>query len=108
MLVVTPEGGMLYGAGDRKNPRRVLVRARDRRALEEMVRFDADRHHAILHTPEADFPYRATVPRALWARYCAYLAHRTTYPSFKGACLTQDPTLYRFVVRCWEASFGLQ
>lgn len=110
MFLITPEGA-LYAAEDRNDPRRVLVRARDKKSLSGLAEWVCARFRApvgIVTTRQFDFPYRASIERPHWAAYVAEQAHRVNYPSFKARCLKERPEVYDFVVRCWAASFELE
>lgn len=79
MIVIWP-GGFLYAAEDRSDHRRVCVRARDEASIREIAGWA--KGIEVHRTPEADFPYRASVPAAVWASFCRTLAASIDYPSF--------------------------
>lgn len=74
------------GHGQPVDPGRIMVRARDRRHLEELKsRFPAQLGSCeIVATPEADYACRLFVGKPAWAQVLAALAEETDYDNFKS------------------------
>ena len=58
----------------------VHVRARDRRSLAPLEGLVVDE---VVHTPDADYPYRLDVPDAKIAAWLAEMVNDLDYPNFK-------------------------
>ena len=76
------------------DPTVVLVRARDKDSITELINAidagDGMAHYpdeSILTTPYRDYPYRIVLLRDDWVHYLEMYAYRElTYPNFKEAC----------------------
>jgi hypothetical protein len=73
----------------------LLVRARRRGDLEKVFR-----GVAVVHTPKADYPYRATVKRKAVNSALALELSRVTYENFKDS--VQDNRLHNAYLRVWS------
>ena len=92
------ETGFVSAVADSKNPGQLVVRARDRAALEPlqvaifaMQEIEVD----ILNTPNADYPYRLHTDQSVFARWVAHAARDITYKNFKGRCVSTLPEEYQ-------------
>lgn len=127
MWIFTPIG--FYSVVEhREDPGSVLVRARVREDLErlqEAIRALAEGRLAegrlaagrlggppcpeLLETPEADYRYRITIPRPLWAELAHALAGAIDYPNFKDeVARRQGPRRAEHYGRVWEIMYDLQ
>lgn len=73
------------------DPDTLLVRARRHEDLSRFLSSDPDANCVeIQHTPEADYPFRALVPRLLVGEMMADQVMRIDYPNFKGSIEPAD------------------
>lgn len=91
---------------------RVVVRSRRRKHLERLCTFmglDAD--HVILETPDADYRWRMTAPRHVWAWYLQdYAGRQLKYTNFKDAAgkIKADGRYSSVLHDVWATMRGLQ
>lgn len=80
--------GFVSIVAHRDKPRHYLIRARVRDDLSSILSL-IDGHavmpRIIIHTPDADYPYRATIGHAGLALLMGLLAGTIDYPNFKAA-----------------------
>ncbi len=91
------ETGFVSAVQDWETPTQLVVRARDRAALEPLqvaIFAMQEREVAILNTPEADYPYRLYVDQLTFARWVAHAARDISYSNFKGRCASTLPVEY--------------
>jgi hypothetical protein len=91
------ETGFVSAVSDREIPGQLVVRARDRAALEPLqvaIFAMQEQEVAILNTPEADYPYRLYVDQNIFARWAAHSVRDITYSNFKGRCASTLPVEY--------------
>jgi hypothetical protein len=72
----------------------LLVRARVRADLVDLINFIIDRNHTapfIACTPEADYQFRTVVSRRELSAYLAQLVKEIDYPNFKNEVAKSDP-----------------
>lgn len=101
------ETGFVSAVADSENPDQLVVRARDRAALEPlqvaifaMQEIEVD----ILNTPNADYPYRLYTDQSVFARWVAHAARDITYTNFKGRCVSTLPVEYQNALHdVWSA-----
>jgi hypothetical protein len=82
----------------------ILVRGRVRADLEQFADFAA-RHGdrpAVASTPDADYAYRLTASRGIFAAYLAEPVDALNYPNFKDEVAKADPRRARIYARVWE------
>jgi aminopeptidase C len=72
----------------------VLVRARYRNDLEQLLKRLRYPVSGIKNTPQADYPYRTLVTKKAWAEYVKNTAEHINYPNFKDEVL-KDATYDR-------------
>lgn len=82
----------------RELPSELLVRARIRADLKRFLPPELER--CIVHTPKADYAYRAVVPRDVVARRMADAVRRMPYPNVKAAVTQNDR--HRLYARIWR------
>lgn len=80
-----------------------IVRARDRGSLSFFEGFDSI--FEVVHTPEADYPFRVFVDDAALNLFFSYLQEDLNYTNFKLAC---SDRMYPVVLRTYEAATHLQ
>jgi hypothetical protein len=98
MWVVTEKGRFYAAVQDWDHPDLIRVRTRTRGDM--MVtgfRFTC--------TPENDYSFLATVPRADWTAFLADAANHIDYPSLKGT--VRDHKRHGILVECWAALMAL-
>jgi hypothetical protein len=78
----------------RKDPEALLVRARKKGDIQRVFLEAAEQH-----TPRADYPYRASVPRARVAEVLAEQARAITYDNFKKQ--VGEPDRQDAYINCW-------
>lgn len=100
MWIFTPSAFVSIVA-HREQRDKLLVRARVELDIERV--FAGYGHPiAVAHTPAADYPYRAVLPRALVATAIAdRLSHHVVYDNFKEACQEEDR--HDAYLRVWTA-----
>lgn len=87
----------------RDDPEWLLVRAR--------VAGDIERTFPsaqVLETPEADYRYRASLPRSEVGRVLAERAAAIDYPNFKSSVAPSDPARKEAYMKVWAVMYGLQ
>lgn len=91
------ETGFISAVADREVPGQLVVRARDRAALEPLqvaIFAMQEEETAILNTPDADYPYRLYADQNVVARWAAHAVRDITYANFKGQCANTLPVEY--------------
>lgn len=83
------------------DPAQLLVRARIAGDIERVFP-DA----VVTHTPQADYAYRATLPRTAIAAALADTIDRLDYANFKNS--VADPQRHDAYLDCWGAMHELQ
>ncbi len=59
----------------------LVVRARDAESLEPIAK---SINSEIIHTPEADYPYRVITDSETFAKWAQHMAKNIDYPNFKS------------------------
>jgi hypothetical protein len=88
---------------NRDDPESLLVRAR--------VAGDIERTFPsaeVLETPEADYRYRATLPRSEVARVLAERVAAIDYRNFKKSVAPHDQARHDAYMKVWGVMYGLQ
>ncbi|MDD4931635.1 MAG: hypothetical protein PHG66_05850 [Candidatus Colwellbacteria bacterium] len=85
MWVFTKEG-FFSAVQHRNDPTKVVVRTR---FADDLYKVFPGLSNQIKYTPEADYPYRITLPKSTWALYLDTRAYDIDYTNFK-ASLTDD------------------
>ena len=78
--------GLFSVVAHRTNSEVVLVRARDRKHLEQLSSLNPTGKLEILDSPDADYPCRVIMDKARWGTISAWLTYEIDYPNFKDAC----------------------
>jgi hypothetical protein len=76
--------GFFSAVIDRDNGKQVLVRSRFEGDLERLLK-NTNGVHDIQHTPEADYPFRVFVRKAVWECLVLAEAEDMDYDNFKNA-----------------------
>jgi len=82
MWVFTVDG-FFSAVEHRDMPDRVMVRARTKYDIMRLGR--ALKLNKVQRTPKADYQYRLTCPKLVWAEYLMERAVEIDYPNFKAA-----------------------
>ena len=78
--------GFFSAVEHRDNPDQLMVRARCREDIEQLAnKLDAE----VVHTPNADYAYRVTLQKSVFADYMRDAVMDLNYPNFKDACAGQ-------------------
>ncbi len=103
MWLFTPRG-FVSAVADADNPDVILVRSRFRGHLQEIF----GRPLRVQRTPEADYLFRARIPRMRFEAKLAELARQVDYRNFKAA-IAPGEIRYRWLChRVWEMMVELQ
>lgn len=107
MWLITTQGFLsVVQNADAKAPHEaLLVRGRVREDLDHFADFVA-RHgerSGVVETPEADYGYRLTTARAVFAAYLADQVDALTYPNFKNEVAKTDPDRAHVYMGVWTA-----
>jgi hypothetical protein len=91
----------------------MLVRARRRDHLEDVLRetFQFGWIDKIESTPKADYAYRVTVPKKVFADIVSALAADIDYPNFKDEChynLPHDEPYLGMLMNVWSEGVKMQ
>ena len=78
--------GLFSVVAHRTNSEVVLVRARDRKHLEQLSSLNPTGKLEILDSPDADYPCRVIMDKARWGTISAWLTYEIDYPNFKDEC----------------------
>ena len=106
MWVFTTQGFYSVVA-HRRDPGKVLVRARAREDLEALREQIPDLR--IYEDADADYRYRAVVNHADWIAAVAILTAGIDYPNFKAAVAErQGPERERIYARVWAEMLSIQ
>lgn len=105
--------GFFSVVANRFRPRHVLVRARRREHLQNLVnRFGKVLdHYKIQETPKSDYRFRIEVPRLTWEDVVAVLAEEITYTNFKDEVVRvalTDPEFVRVLHDVWVKMWDYQ
>lgn len=99
---VTSTRGFYSAVAHRDAPELVLVRARVREDLQALGELIGPLE--ILATPDADYPFRAAVPRERWSAALVLLAAEIDYDNFKNAVAERQGSRREAVYhRVWAA-----
>jgi hypothetical protein len=108
MWLFTPDG-LVSIVAHRDEPGCLLVRARARAHLVSFLRgLPAKQRATIRRTPDADYPYRATVPRKAAADVVAKLVLALDYPNFKGEAYRRGAMAPDVLHDVWEDASRLE
>jgi hypothetical protein len=82
----------------------LLVRGRVREDLDHFADFAAQHGDppAVSSTPRADYRYRLTTSREMFASYLTESAGALNYPNFKNEIAAADPHRAHVYARVWE------
>lgn len=83
----------------------ILIRGRVRADLEQFADFAA-RHGdrpAVASTPDADYAYRLTASRGIFAAYLAEQVDALNYPNFKDEVAKESPKRAHVYMGVWTA-----
>jgi hypothetical protein len=84
-----------------RNYKQLMVRARNRADLERLLsRYP--RKAEILHTPNADYPYRIVVPRGSFARFMAKEVETMQTDNFKSAAMKLGGFSWELLHSIWD------
>ena len=64
----------------------MIVRARDRKHLEQLSSLNPTGQLEILDSPDADYPCRVIMDKARWGVIAEWLVYEIDYTNFKDAC----------------------
>ena len=101
MWVFTKDGFFSTVADDR-NKGNVLVRARLREDLTQLVKLFPNQHISITSSPQADYAYRITMPRKLWKQYLSKACDELDYPNFKATVPMGDRARHLAYMGVWN------
>lgn len=108
MWVFTPDG-LVSIVAHRDEPDSLLVRARARSHLVSFLRnLPTKQRGTIRRTPEADYPYRATMKRKAVADVLAKLALALDYPNFKSEAYSRGAMAPTVLHDVWEDASRLE
>ena len=107
MWIITTQGFLSVVQNlDSKGPdEALLVRGRVQEDLDHFADFAA-RHgdrSAVASTPDADYGYRLTTSRELFASYLAEQVGALDYPNFKGRVAEGHPRRAHIYMSVWDA-----
>lgn len=79
------KNGFVSAVQHRSKPAILLVRARDRRSLEQLVDYTStpDLPNEIIHTPDADYPYRTEIEYRQFSRWLVDEVYNLDYANYK-------------------------
>lgn len=107
MWMMTSDG--FYSAVEHRNdPNKVMVRARsveDLTNLLDAIGANGGNAEALLPEksgPYADYEWRITLPRLMWAEYCAGAAARISYDNFKTRIGQVNPDRVYVYMNVWS------
>lgn len=86
MWVMT-SAGFFSAVEDRNNNLNVIVRARAETDIKKMAALTGSRY---AKTPDADYPYRLTCGKEVWANTLKVLALNINYDNFKNSVTDDD------------------
>lgn len=98
--------GFLSAVAHRDQPGAVMVRARERSHLATLAAFSCLADGAISETPSADYRWRITVTKAVFAEFVKAQAQAVDYDNFKNACHDRQPAARRWhhcLMDVWSA-----
>ena len=96
--------GFFSAVEHRDDPDQLMIRARCREDIERLADcLGAD----VVHTPNADYAYRVTVQKSIFADYMKDAVMDLDYPNFKDACAGHG-TRARAYMNVWSAMRRLQ
>lgn len=96
---ITTTFGFFSVVAHRDDANTLCVRARARADLIKLIAAIGQPHPPIVHTPDADYPYRILVKRATLAVVIAETIGAINYPNFKTACAQNHATEHDIVTR---------
>lgn len=109
MWVFVNQLGFFSAVEHRDDTSKVMVRARVKQDAERLATAINASPDTILATPDADYAYRLTTTKDVWANLLSAEAKSIDYDNFKNAALsTDDADRSRAYHDVWSAMYRLQ
>lgn len=90
----------------RKEPEYLLVRARIRNDLVNLLRVVKKPKTKIMETPKADYPFRIVLHKLDWTYYLVSACHEIDYDNFKSRI--KDIPRHRAYLDVWSTMRGIE
>jgi len=99
--------GMFSVIEDPDDDKRVVVRARDKEHLHQLLNRTGNTG-TIIDTPQGDYACRVFMSRKKWARVSESLMNLIDYTNFKNACEVRVTGSHyqKLLIKVWEATWS--
>lgn len=93
------ETGFVSAVQDKKNPKKLVVRGRDRKSLEPLAKFARTK---IIEGGGTDYPFRVYVTRSKFGQWVAEQIENLDYTNYKGRMYSTRPDFGTALHNVWD------